>query len=41
MTIQELINRLEILHEATSEDAPGEAANVVCSVTSNYFICIF
>ncbi len=30
MTIKELINRLEVLYDATYEDAPGEAANAVC-----------
>ena len=30
MTIQELINRLEVLYDATYEDAPGEAADAVC-----------
>ena len=36
MTIKELINRLEVLYDATYEDAPGEAANVVCEfLTSN------
>ena len=36
MTIQELINRLEVLYDATYEDAPGEAADAVCKfLTSN------
>ena len=36
MTIKELINRLEILYDATYEDAQGEAANIVCEfLTSN------
>lgn len=36
MTIKELINRLEVLYDATYEDAPGEAANAVCEfLTSN------
>lgn len=36
MTIQELLKRLEILYDASYEDAPGEAANVVCEfLTSN------
>ena len=30
MTLQELINRLEVLYDATYEDARGEAANAVC-----------
>lgn len=30
MTIKELINRLEVLYDATYEDAPGESANTVC-----------
>lgn len=36
MTIQELLKRLKILYDASYEDAPGEAANVVCEfLTSN------
>lgn len=36
MTIKELLNRLEVLYDATYEDAPGEAANAVCEfLTSN------
>ena len=36
MTIQELLKRLEVLYDAAYEDAPGEAANVVCEfLTSN------
>jgi hypothetical protein len=36
MTIKELINRLEVLYDASYEDAPGEAADAVCEfLTSN------